>query len=753
MRDGLNFSMKRLQYVCLSSILLIIAASASAEGEGTALKRSIALVFDLSYSMLTVELDAGASRYARGVDAVEKLTEGAAGSEEWVCILAEDAGTTVTAGGYTTDYVSLLTTLKNAQPWGTTSLEEMIRAGMEQLTRATAGTERYLFLVTDGINTDGRLYDFPVFDQTAAAPITLVVLSFSIGEYEGFRRAVSAWVEASGGIYLLHYQTDQLRRVFDGGRRPPADTGVESKLATKERSGEPDTLKEAPVLFPIWWIFLFPVAGAGAYMVRLFFTWSAVRRAFRNAVVRPREVVTLAYGVQGGETATRTFDNFPVKIAGSGDADLVLEKPRISTGARAFSIVRDEEGFRFSASGTFVINGVGRRDLRLRGGERIHFGRYRLVFEGVSHISPPPIPLPAPRFLLLLIPLAVFMIFAVVFREPVAIGRSRASTASESPRRTLLDHEGSDSRDAKPGNLTGEAAASEVTDPVRAASVSPQSALSKINTFPTVMWDPGVLPEFFKVDVLFFHAHPDDETLDFGILLRRLADAGKRTAVVIFTDGGAGIDQYPRRKVGEGYPAHDLRGKALADVRQEEAKSAMSILGVSHYVRLGLKNNPYRGVRDVKTVGDVIAAWGGESAVVTRLASLIAGYRPEIVVSPEGPGKALEHFEHETVGLLVEAALKRLERYEGFVPAGRVISIDPLQKALYPDALGVHAVGIDGKCGLSYRAVQAAALSVYRTQRDASVIGVENLSGFDNEYYKVLTWALPISLENYLTPS
>ena len=79
-------------------------------------------------------------------------------------------------------------------------------------------------------------------------------------------------------------------------------------------------------------------------------------------------------------------------------------------------------------------------------------------------------------------------------------------------------------------------------------------------------------------------------------------------------------------------------------------------------------------------------------------------------------------------------------------------ALDPMQKALYPDAVGIQAVGIDSTCGLSYRAIQAAALEAHQTQRDASVIGVENLSGFDSEYYRMLSWNLPPSIETYLTP-
>ena len=68
--------------------------------------------------------------------------------------------------------------------------------------------------------------------------------------------------------------------------------------------------------------------------------------------------------------------------------------------------------------------------------------------------------------------------------------------------------------------------------------------------FPTVMWEPGDEPTFFKADALFIHAHPDDESLDFGVLISRFTRAGKRVVVVLLTDGDSGLDQYPQRMLG-----------------------------------------------------------------------------------------------------------------------------------------------------------------------------------------------------------
>ncbi|MBN1687369.1 MAG: PIG-L family deacetylase, partial [Spirochaetales bacterium] len=711
---------------------------------------------------------AGLSRYELGMRAVERLAEGAGRDEEWSLIIADDAGTAAVARGFSTEHQSLIPVLESSAPWGTTSVDEMVVAGVRQFSEAAGGTKRFLLLVTDGINTQGKLYRLRTFDLDADLQITPVVLGFVIAEYPDYCFKVSDWITASNGTFLFADQTEELRSILDNGALPRLDRIPEGYEEAKETDLDEELSGAGPVMLPIWWLFLIPAAGTVGIMARRYRRWDAERRAAGSVKAESREVITLAYATHGGDVEKRTFEKFPVKVGG-GKADLVLDKPRIGSGARSFRIVRGEDGFTFSASGMFIVNGVGRMTCALSSGDRITFGRYRVVFEGASRITTAPPAVPKPRFLFLFLPFFVFILLAVIFREPVALGVRRAGAQkSPSPAVTPLsfDHERSDHLGAAEADTgAGRGANSEaghgaggVTAAMEASGELSPSGLvfaaepgePDIDTFPTVMWKPGALPDYFKLDALFFHAHPDDESLDYGVLLRRLASAGKRTAVVLLTDGDSGLDQYPRRAVGEGYPPYRLQGPALAEVRAREATTAMSILGVNHYVRLGLENNPYGVSADVISVGAVMAAWGGEEALLETLSSLLRGYKPDIVVSPDGPAAPLEHFEHETVGLLVEAAVKKLEREGAYAPVGRLVCVDPRQKALCPDAVGVAATGIDDTCGLSYRAIQAAALAEHGTQRDASVVGVENLSGFDKEYYRVLSWNSPLSIEEYL---
>ena len=261
---------------------------------------------------------------------------------------------------------------------------------------------------------------------------------------------------------------------------------------------------------------------------------------------------------------------------------------------------------------------------------------------------------------------------------------------------------------------------------------------------------PGRPAEYFKTDILFIHAHPDDESIDFGSLMARASRSNKRIVTLLFTDGEAGLDLYPQRKVGDIYPARVLKRGALSQVRVVEATRALSILGSEMYLRWGLENRPYNTQRDVVPPEEVIRGWGGEEQLVAKLIEVLEGFQPMIVVSPDSRSKAYEHFEHEAVGQLVQMALERLRRGGKSSVKGHLVSIDPYQVDRYTGVTAVDAQIQDGESGFAYRAIQALALKEHVTQRDASVIGVSRLSHLPQEFYKALFWDLDESFEDYL---
>jgi LmbE family N-acetylglucosaminyl deacetylase len=240
------------------------------------------------------------------------------------------------------------------------------------------------------------------------------------------------------------------------------------------------------------------------------------------------------------------------------------------------------------------------------------------------------------------------------------------------------------------------------------------------------------------VDILFIHAHPDDEALDYGALLAAAESAGKRVGVVLFTDGNAGLDQYPWRGVDTEYPSWRMRDSELSSVRIEEATRAMTRLGTDLYVRLGLPNHPYSGIEEELTVEEVTARWGGADALTEVVADIIQRLDPTLVVSPDGPSEAYEHFEHEAVGEVTAAAVRSLGGRSSV--RAHLAPIDPLQTDVYTDVLAFDAWERPGDAALRYRDVQLAALREHRSQRDASVIGIEVRQGLRYEYYRAIRW-------------
>lgn len=79
---------------------------------------------------------------------------------------------------------------------------------------------------------------------------------------------------------------------------------------------------------------------------------------------------------------------------------------------------------------------------------------------------------------------------------------------------------------------------------------------------------------------LFVHAHPDDETLQTGALLARLAAEGVETIVVTCTRGEMG-------EIIPGIAPVDLDAAGMVAVRERELAAAVEILGVAQHMFLG----------------------------------------------------------------------------------------------------------------------------------------------------------------------
>jgi N-acetyl-1-D-myo-inositol-2-amino-2-deoxy-alpha-D-glucopyranoside deacetylase len=94
----------------------------------------------------------------------------------------------------------------------------------------------------------------------------------------------------------------------------------------------------------------------------------------------------------------------------------------------------------------------------------------------------------------------------------------------------------------------------------------------------------GIRPDLRGHTVLALHAHPDDESIFTGITLRRLADAGARTVLVVATAGELGESRVPLRA-----------GETIPERRIAELERAAELLGVSRLVLLGCRDSGLPG--------------------------------------------------------------------------------------------------------------------------------------------------------------
>ncbi len=94
----------------------------------------------------------------------------------------------------------------------------------------------------------------------------------------------------------------------------------------------------------------------------------------------------------------------------------------------------------------------------------------------------------------------------------------------------------------------------------------------------------GIRPDLRGHTVLALHAHPDDESIFTGITLRRLADAGARTVLVVATAGELGESRVPLRL-----------GETIPERRVAELERAAELLGVSRLVLLGRRDSGLPG--------------------------------------------------------------------------------------------------------------------------------------------------------------
>lgn len=138
-----------------------------------------------------------------------------------------------------------------------------------------------------------------------------------------------------------------------------------------------------------------------------------------------------------------------------------------------------------------------------------------------------------------------------------------------------------------------------------------------------------------------FHAHPDDECIGCGGVLRKAFEDGHRTVLVVATRGERG-------EVPDGFLAD---GELLADRRVAETEASAQILGVQRVEFLGYVDSGMMGEPANSAPGSFWTASVDEAA--ERLAAILRAERAEVLTCYDDNGGYghPDHIQVHRVGL------------------------------------------------------------------------------------------------------
>jgi N-acetyl-1-D-myo-inositol-2-amino-2-deoxy-alpha-D-glucopyranoside deacetylase len=158
--------------------------------------------------------------------------------------------------------------------------------------------------------------------------------------------------------------------------------------------------------------------------------------------------------------------------------------------------------------------------------------------------------------------------------------------------------------------------------------------------------------------MVFFGAHPDDETFGIGSTLAKYAAAGVQVYCVCSTHGEAGtVDP----EFMQGYDT-------VADVRIAEMKCAAGVLGLSNVFYLGYRDSGMPGSPDNKHPQSLAMAPLEE--VAGRMVKIIRDIKPEVVITHDSGG-AYGHPDHIATHKAVVMAFQAAGDQEQFREAGQ----------------------------------------------------------------------------------
>ena len=161
--------------------------------------------------------------------------------------------------------------------------------------------------------------------------------------------------------------------------------------------------------------------------------------------------------------------------------------------------------------------------------------------------------------------------------------------------------------------------------------------------------------------IMIVHAHPDDEAIGTGGVLARYSAEGIRTVLVTATLGEEGEIVVPELNTPE------IKAR-LAEVRSEELRRAVEILGVSDLEILGYRDSGMVGTEsnnhsDCFNMADPDEATG-------RLVRLVRAYKPQVLVSYNEFG-GYGHPDHIACHKATVAAFEAAGDPERYLDAGQ----------------------------------------------------------------------------------
>ncbi len=143
-------------------------------------------------------------------------------------------------------------------------------------------------------------------------------------------------------------------------------------------------------------------------------------------------------------------------------------------------------------------------------------------------------------------------------------------------------------------------------------------------------------PTVSGLSILAVYAHPDDEGFGSGGTLAMLAAGGARITLVCATNGDAGEISDPELATPE----------TLAEVRREELRQAMTVIGVTDVRFLDYRDSGMEGTEDNNHPRALHQADAGP--VVDQLVSIIREVRPDVVITFDPTG-GYGHPDHTAV--------------------------------------------------------------------------------------------------------